>query len=79
MTMGYTQAAMKLEYRMYDSKRARSAMAPETMVHAVAANCGDGPDGSAPCCWNTRIAPCVIWPVADHGCWTDARAAVTKM
>ena len=40
VTMGYTHAAIKLEYRMYDSKRARSAMAPDTMVHAVAANCG---------------------------------------
>ena len=38
--MGYTQAAMKLEYRMYDSNLARSAMAPDTMVHAVAQNCG---------------------------------------
>ena len=37
--MGYTHAAMKPEYRIYDSKRARSAMAPDTMVHAVAANC----------------------------------------
>ena len=36
--MGYTHAAMKPEYRIYDSKRARSAMAPDTMVHAVAAN-----------------------------------------
>ncbi len=32
---------MKKEYRMYDSIFARSAMAPDTMVHAVAANCAD--------------------------------------
>ena len=38
-TTGYTQAAMKKEYRAYASTRARSAMAPDTMVHAVAANC----------------------------------------
>ena len=37
--MGYTHAAMKPEYSRYDSNRARSAMAPDTMVHAVAANC----------------------------------------
>ena len=36
---GYTQALMKNEYITYASKRVRSAMAPETMVHAVAANC----------------------------------------
>lgn len=39
MRTGYTQALMKKEYRMYASKRVRSAMAPETMVQAVAANC----------------------------------------
>lgn len=38
-TTGYTQAAMKKEYSAYASTRARSAMAPDTMVHAVAANC----------------------------------------
>lgn len=38
-TTGYTQAAMKKEYSAYASTRARSAMAPETMVQAVAANC----------------------------------------
>ncbi len=38
-TTGYTQAAMKKEYRAYASTRARSAIAPDTMVHAVAANC----------------------------------------
>lgn len=37
---GYTHAAMKKEYKMYDSNLARSAMAPDTIVHAVAANCG---------------------------------------
>ena len=38
---GYTQAAMKNEYRMYVSNLVRSAMAPDTMVQAVAANCTD--------------------------------------
>ena len=38
-TTGYTQAAMKKEYIAYASTRARSAMAPDTMVQAVAANC----------------------------------------
>ena len=38
-TTGYTQAAMKKEYSTYASTRARSAIAPDTMVHAVAANC----------------------------------------
>ena len=36
--MGYTHEAMKKEYRMYASNLVRSAMAPDTMVHAVAAN-----------------------------------------
>ena len=59
--MGYTHAAMKLVYRTYDSKRARSAMAPDTMVHAVAANCGWGKetelaDGMKPVQWQ---APCM--------------------
>jgi len=48
VTMGYTHAAMKLVYRTYDSKRARSAMAPDTMVHAVAANCGEKHKESRP-------------------------------
>ena len=39
MTTGYTQALMKKEYMTYASKRVRSAMAPDTMVQAVAANC----------------------------------------
>ena len=51
--MGYTQAAMKLVYRMYDSNLARSAMAPDTMVHAVAQNCTDP---------GTRLS--VIWESA---------------
>ena len=42
-TTGYTQAAMKKEYSTYASTRARSAMAPDTMVHAVAANCAHMP------------------------------------
>ena len=39
VSTGYTQAAMKKEYRMYVSNLVRSAMAPDTMVQAVAANC----------------------------------------
>jgi len=39
MRTGYTQELMNNEYKMYASNRVRSAMAPETMVQAVAANC----------------------------------------
>ena len=59
-TTGYTQAAMKKEYRAYASTRARSAMAPDTMVQAVAANCAcqnshhRTAEMPQPCCTNTQ-------------------------
>lgn len=45
MRTGYTQELMNNEYKMYASNRVRSAMAPETMVQAVAANCNTGKVG----------------------------------
>ena len=45
MRTGYTQELINNEYKMYASNRVRSAMAPETMVQAVAANCSAGKVG----------------------------------